>query len=112
MRLNIRIQLLAGVAAVIAVMVGSMGYALYSLSSLDRAATTTGKSDLPAVHTIGQIQWAVADYRLKTYRYLVATDAAARADTIKVMQADRRAIAKNFTSYHAGIADAKDRAML
>ena len=48
MRLNIRTQLLAGFAAVILVMVGSMAYAIYALSSLNHDANTIGKSAMPS----------------------------------------------------------------
>src|SRR5436190_5360747 len=74
MRLNIRTQLLAGFAAVTVVMIGSMAYAIYALSSLNHDANTIGKSAMPSSAIIDDIKWATTDYRLKDARYVLNGD--------------------------------------
>jgi methyl-accepting chemotaxis protein len=113
MRLTIRTKLLAGFAAVIAVMVGSMGYAIYSLNSLDNDATTIAKSDLPSSGIVHDIRWSVTDYRLKDTRYVLNNDPKVQAAVAQALKQDQKSIAGDFAKYRAQYAiDAKDQALL
>ena len=113
MRLTIRTKLLAGFAAVIAVMVGSMGYAIYALNSLDSDATTIAKSDLPSSGLVHDIRWSVTDYSLKAARYVLNNDPKVQAAVAQALKQDQKSIAGDFAKYRAQYAiDAKDRALL
>jgi methyl-accepting chemotaxis protein len=113
MRLTIRTQLLAGFAAVIAVMVGSMAYAIYALGNVDSAATTIAKSDMPSSALIDDIKWAVTDYRLKDARFVLNRDPAVLAKLLPLLERDRKIIDRGFPSYTAAyVKDAKDRAFV
>ena len=113
MRLTIRTQLLAGFAAVIAVMVGSMGYAIYSLSSLNNDADQIGKSAMPSSALIDDIKWATTDYRLKDARYVLNGDPKVLAGLAPLQKRDVNVIEQGFATYRARyVKDAKDRAFL
>ena len=99
MRLTVRTKLLAGFAAVIAVMVGSMGYALYAVGNVNTDASKIGKSDMPALQKAGDITWAATDYRLKVLRYVLVNDAAVRGDIQKLLDADRKRVAEDLRTY-------------
>ena len=108
MRLTIRTKLLAGFAAVIAVMVGSMGYAIYALNSLDSDATTIAKSDLPSSGLVHDIRWSMTDYSLKAARYVLNNDPKVQAAVAQALKQDQKSIAGDFAKYRAQYAiDAK-----
>src|SRR4051812_31752160 len=113
MRLNIRTQLLAGFAAVIVVMIGSMAYAIYALSSLNSDANTIGKSAMPSSAIIDDIKWATTDYRLKDARYVLNGDPKVLAGLAPLQKRDVNVIEQGFAKYgKAYVRDAKDRAFL
>jgi methyl-accepting chemotaxis protein len=113
MRLTIRTQLLAGFAAVIAVMVGSMGYAIYSLGSVNSAANTIGKSAMPSSALIDDMKWATTDYRLKDARYVLNGDPKVLASLAPLQKRDVNVIEQGFAKYEKlYVKDAKDRAFL
>ena len=101
MRLTIRTQLLAGFAAVIAVMVGSMGYAIYALNNLNHDADTIGKSAMPSSALIDDIKWATTDYRLKDARYVLNGDPKVLAGLAPLQKRDVNVIEQGFAKYAA-----------
>ena len=113
MRLNIRTQLLAGFAAVIAVMVGSMAYAIYALGSLNGNAETIGKSALPSSSLIDDMKWATTDYRLKDARFVLNNDPKVLASLAPLQKRDVNVVEHGFAKYATSyVKDAKDRAFL
>ncbi|HEY7258063.1 MAG TPA: methyl-accepting chemotaxis protein, partial [Gaiellales bacterium] len=113
MRLNIRTQLLAGFAAVIVVMVGSMAYAIYALSSLNHEASTIGKSAMPSSGLIDDIKWATTDYRLKDARYVLNGDPKVLAGLAPLQKRDVNVIEQGFATYRKlYVRDAKDLAFV
>jgi methyl-accepting chemotaxis protein len=113
MRLNIRTQLLAGFAAVILVMVGSMAYAIYALSSLNHDANTIGKSAMPSSGLIDDIKWATTDYRLKDARYVLNGDPKVLAGLAPLQKRDVNVIEQGFAKYEKSyVKDPKDAAFV
>ena len=113
MRLTIRTKLLAGFAAVIAVMVGSMGYAIYALNSLDSDATTIAKSDLPSSGLVHDIKVVRDGLQLEGRAVCPQQRSQGPGRRRPGPEAGSEVIAGDFAKYRAQYAiDAKDRALL
>src|SRR5689334_6985716 len=76
MSLSVRTKLLGGFAAVIAVLVAALLYALSAMGGISDRTTTIGGNDLPSVQILGGYNGATSDYRAGLFKLIVTTDPA------------------------------------
>jgi methyl-accepting chemotaxis protein len=110
-RFPISAKLLGSFAALVLLMVIIVAVALTRMSSMDQKSTAVGKSDLPSMAAIGNINGSESDYRAAQYRYVLSDTPQARATVSERLALTQNAVLKGFATYKTLIADAHDRAL-
>ncbi|WP_210491345.1 methyl-accepting chemotaxis protein [Patulibacter sp. SYSU D01012] len=106
---SLRVKLLAGFGAVLAVLVVVIVYSLSSAGRIGDKGVQIGESNLPSVAAIAKIQGKQGDYRRQQLQQLIVADANKPTYEAK-MRASGRAVEQLLASYAPLVTGAEDRA--
>ncbi|WP_336491149.1 MCP four helix bundle domain-containing protein [Methylobacterium nigriterrae] len=110
MRLSVKLILasLFGLSALISAGQGLVS--LRDLAEIQRNAHEIGAKSLPSVNAVNRINTAIRDYRVKLYRFVVASETQkAFADSKKVLAATAESLAKLRREYEPLITSAEEK---
>jgi methyl-accepting chemotaxis protein len=110
-RVGIRAKLLAGFGFVIAIAIVLAVLGVTKLAALDQKTTVVGKTDLPAVQSIGTIAKAESDYRSGQLQHILTQDAASMKAAERKLKALDSRVDGLFTDYSSSVTNDQDRSM-